>query len=67
MNPAETVKLKARLEQIKEIMRWIEEAEEMAFLELESKQISEKLKGFDEGATELQSLFTGTKNESSNL
>ena len=49
MSPAETVKLKARLEQIKEIMRWIEDAEEMAFLELESKQISEKLKGFDEG------------------
>lgn len=49
--------MKARREQIKEIMRWVDDAEELAFLELERKQINEELKGFDEEATELSAMF----------
>jgi hypothetical protein len=44
MESAEMLKLKARQEQIKEIMRWVDDAEELAFLELESKQIDRQLK-----------------------
>ena len=57
MGPAEISRLKARREQIKEIMRWVDDAEELAFLELERKQINEELKGFDEEATELSAMF----------
>lgn len=49
--------MKARREQIKEIMRWVDDAEELAFLELERKQINDELKGFDEEATELSAMF----------
>lgn len=49
--------MKARREQIKEIMRWVDDAEELAFLELERKQINEELSGFDEEATELSAMF----------
>ena len=49
--------MKARREQIKETMRWVDDAEELAFLELERKQINEELKGFDEEATELSAMF----------
>ena len=49
--------MKARREQIKEIMRWVDDAEELAFLELERKQINEELRGFDEEATELSAMF----------
>ncbi len=57
MGPAEISRLKARREQIKEIMRWVDDAEELAFLELERKQINEELSGFDEEATELSAMF----------
>ena len=57
MGPAEISRLKARREQIKEIMRWVDDAEELAFLELERKQINDELKGFDEEATELSAMF----------
>lgn len=57
MGPAEISRLKARREQIKEIMRWVDDAEELAFLELERKQINEELRGFDEEATELSAMF----------
>ena len=66
MEPAEISKLKARREQIKEIMRWIDDAEEMAFLELETGQINEKLKGFDEEATELSALLGKRVTDASN-
>ncbi len=49
--------MKARREQIKEIMRWVDDAEELAFLELERKQINDELKDFDEEATELSAMF----------
>ena len=49
--------MKARREQIKEIMRWVDDAEELAFLDLEKKQINEQLNGFDEEATELSAMF----------
>jgi cell shape-determining protein MreC len=57
MGPAEVSRLKARREQIKEIMRWVDDPEELAFLDLEKKQINEELKGFDEEATELSAMF----------
>lgn len=57
MGPAEISRLKARREQIKEIMRWVDDAEELAFLELERKQINEELRGFDEEATELSAML----------
>ena len=57
MGPAEISRLKARREQIKEIMRWVDDAEELAFLDLEKKQINEQLSGFDEEATELSAMF----------
>jgi len=57
MGPAEISRLKARREQIKEIMRWVDDPEELAFLDLEKKQINEELKGFDEEATELSAMF----------
>jgi len=57
MGPAEISRLKARREQIKEIMRWVDDAEELAFLDLETKQINEQLRGFDEEATELSAMF----------
>ena len=66
MEPAEISKLKARRVQIKEIMRWIDDAEEMAFLELETRQINEKLKGFDEEATELSAMFKVSVTDASN-
>ena len=47
MESTEVLKLKARQEQIKEIMRWVDDAEELAFLELESKQIDRQLKADD--------------------
>ena len=49
--------MKARREQIKEIMRWVDDPEELAFLDLEKKQINEELNGFDEEATELSAMF----------
>lgn len=54
MESAEMLKLKARQEQIKEIMRWVDDAEELAFLELESKQIDRQLKADD---AEIKLLF----------
>ncbi len=57
MGPADISRLKARREQIKEIMRWVDDAEELAFLELERKQINDELKDFDEEATELSAMF----------
>lgn len=58
MDSAELLKLKARKDQIKEVMRWVDDAEELAFLELERKQIDKKIKSeFDERATELEFLF----------
>ena len=47
-------------------MRWIDDAEEMAFLELETRQINEKLKGFDEEATELSALLGKRVTDASN-
>lgn len=57
MGPAEISRLKARREQIKEIMKWVDDPEELAFLDLEKKQINEQLNGFDEEATELSAMF----------
>ena len=54
MESNEVLKLKARQEQIKEIMRWVDDAEELAFLELESKQIDRQLKADD---AEIKLLF----------
>jgi len=57
VGPAEISRLKARREQIKEIMRWVDDAEELAFLDLETRQINEQLSGFDEEATEMNAMF----------
>ena len=58
MDSAELLKLKARKDQIKEVMRWVDDAEELAFLVLESKQIDRQIQSeFDERATELEFLF----------
>ena len=54
MESTEVLKLKARQEQIKEIMRWVDDAEELAFLELERKQIDRQLKADD---AEIKLLF----------
>ena len=57
MGPAEISRLKARREQIKEIVRWVDDPEELAFLDLETRQINEQLNGFDEEATELSAML----------